>query len=149
MIPDGVVDEIHSDSLLEHLDNLENTLREICRVLKPNGECHIFVPHFSNPWFYSDYTHSKFFGLYTFYYFVDQRNQLRRKVPDYYSDVRIDILKLKLIFAYSHPFKFQKRWRKLYTAFFNRSTFLQEFYESALTGILPCYSIRVTFRKAK
>src|SRR5688572_6280473 len=52
-MPDASVDEIHSRSLLEHLDNFENLMREMVRVLKPGGTCHIFVPHFSNPYYYS------------------------------------------------------------------------------------------------
>ena len=46
-------------------------MREITRVLKKNGKANIFVPHFSNPYYYSDYTHKRFLGLYTFYYFVE------------------------------------------------------------------------------
>ena len=87
-LPDGVVDEIHCRSVLEHVDNFEHLMREFVRVLKPDGRAHIFVPHFSNPYFYSDYTHVRPFGLYTFYYFVDEKHQLRRKVPDFYSDIR-------------------------------------------------------------
>ena len=97
--PDGSVDEIHCRSLLEHLDNFELLIRDIVRVLKPSGRCFTFVPHFSNPYYYSDPTHRRFFGLYTFYHFVDQAKQPRRKVPTFYWDTRIDVLKIRLKFT--------------------------------------------------
>ena len=78
-LPDNSVDEIHCRSVLEHIENFENLMREITRVLKKNGKANIFVPHFSNPYYYSDYTHKRFFGLYTFYYFVEAKNQRKRK----------------------------------------------------------------------
>src|SRR5687768_16736719 len=49
-LPDACVDEIHARSLLEHLENFELVMREIVRVLRPGGTCHVFVPHFSNPY---------------------------------------------------------------------------------------------------
>jgi predicted SAM-dependent methyltransferase len=70
-LPDNSIDEIHCRSVLEHIDNFEELMREIVRVLKPAGRAYIFVPRFSNPYFYSNYTHRRSFGLYTFYYFVD------------------------------------------------------------------------------
>jgi len=70
-LPDDSVDEIHCRSVLEHIQNFEDLIREIVRVLKKSDKAHVFVPHFSNPFYYSDYTHKRFFGLYTFYYFVD------------------------------------------------------------------------------
>ena len=68
-LPDRSVDEIHCRSVLEHIENFEALMAEMVRVLKDDGKAHIFVPHFSNPYYYSDYTHRRFFGLYSFYYF--------------------------------------------------------------------------------
>ena len=81
-LPDDSVDQIHSRSLLEHIENFENLVGEIVRILKKDGTAHIFVPHFSNPYYYSDYTHKRFFGLYSFYYFADHKDQPKRKVPN-------------------------------------------------------------------
>ncbi|NQT04147.1 MAG: class I SAM-dependent methyltransferase, partial [Planctomycetes bacterium] len=55
-LPDDSVDEIYCRSVLEHIQNFEALMREIVRVLKKNGKAHVFVPHFSNPFYYSDYT---------------------------------------------------------------------------------------------
>ena len=38
-MPDDSVDEIHAEHVLEHLDNFEGMMREICRVLKAEGMC--------------------------------------------------------------------------------------------------------------
>lgn len=59
-MPDKSVDEIHCRSILEHIENFENLVRDIVRVLKSNGTARVFVPHFSNPYYYSDYTHKRF-----------------------------------------------------------------------------------------
>jgi predicted SAM-dependent methyltransferase len=142
-MPNASVDEIHCRSLLEHLDNFELVMQEIVRVLKPGGTCHVFVPHFSNPYYYSDYTHKRFFGLYTFYYFVEEKRQLARTVPDFYTDVRIRIVKLRLKF--SSPFKVRRAIKKLWTALFNSSRWMQEYYEENLCWKIPCYGLDVVF----
>ncbi|MEM7801548.1 MAG: methyltransferase domain-containing protein, partial [Chloroflexota bacterium] len=85
-LPDDSVDEIHSKSFLEHIDELEFLMGEIWRVLKPGGKKYLFVPHFSNPYYYSDYTHTRFFGLYTFEYFSKEQTRFKRNVPDFYVD---------------------------------------------------------------
>ena len=110
-LPDRSVDEIHCRSVLEHIENFESLMAEMVRVLKDDGKAHIFVPHFSNPYYYSDYTHRRFFGLYTFYYFVSPEKQLSRKVPDFYTDTRIEILSQRLVFRSS--FRFLKPLKKL------------------------------------
>ncbi len=145
-LPDKSVDEIHCRSVLEHIENFEKLMGEICRVLKNDGAAYIFVPHFSNPYYYSDYTHKRFFGLYTFYYFVEAEHQLKRKVPHYYSDVRIRILSQRLIFRSS--FKPIRPIKKLLGWFLNLHTFLQEYYEENLCYLFPCHGIEVVFGPA-
>lgn len=145
-LPDNSVDRIYCRSVLEHIENFENLIREIVRVLKRNGTAHVFVPHFSNPYYYSDYTHKRFFGLYTFYYFVDEKHQLRRKVPNFYTDIRINIISQKLVFR--SPFWLRQRIKKLAVLLFNCHRAMQEFYEENLCGIFPCYGIEVVFTPA-
>ena len=77
-LPDRSVDEIHCRSFLEHIENFEHLFTEMVRVLKDDGRACIFVPHFSNPYYYSDYSHKRPFGLYTFYYFAAPERQFRR-----------------------------------------------------------------------
>lgn len=145
-LPDTSVDELHCRSVLEHIQNFENIMRDIVRVLKSNGRAHIFVPHFSNPHYYSDYTHKRFFGLYTFYYFADNKYQLKRKMPHFYTDVRIIILSQRLIFRSS--FKIINPFKKLIGWFINLHTLLQRYYEENLCYMFPCYGIEVVFSPA-
>jgi predicted SAM-dependent methyltransferase len=142
-LPDDSVDEIHCRSVLEHIENFEALMMEVIRVLKPNGTAHIFVPHFSNPYYYSDYTHKRFFGLFTFYYFVHHEHQLHRKVPDYYTDAKIRILSQRLVFRSS--FKLLNPFRKLFGWLINRHTRFQEYYEENLCYVVPCHGIEVVF----
>ena len=142
-LPDNSVDEIHSRSVLEHIDNFEFLMREIIRVLKPDGKAYIFVPHFSNPYYYSDYTHKRLFGLYTFYYFVESKKQLKRKVPTFYTDMRINIISKKLVFR--SPFWLSKQMKKLFSFFINLNSSVMEFYELHLCYIFPCDGIEIVF----
>jgi SAM-dependent methyltransferase len=145
-LPDNSVDEIHCRSVLEHIEKFENLIREIVRVLKPAGRAYIFVPHFSNPYYYSDYTHKRFFGLYSFYYFVEQKNQLKRKVPCFYTDIRINIISLKLVFR--SPFWFSNKIKMAIGFIFNRHRFLMEYYEHHLCYLFPCHGIEIVFEPA-
>lgn len=143
-LPDGCIDEIHSRSFFAHLDNFELIMTEIARVLKPGGRCRAYVPHFTNPYFYSDYTHKRFFGLYTFYYFVEKKNQLRRKVPTFYGKTRIQIE--SLTYEFNSPFRLGKLWKKFWGTVFNSSKWMQEFYEEHMCYMIPCYAINIVFR---
>lgn len=146
-LPENSVDQIHCRSVLEHIENFENLMREIIRVLKKDGKANIFVPHFSNPYYFSDYTHKRFFGLYTFYYFVETEKQLKRKVPNFYTDIRINILSLKLVFG--SPFWFSRRLKKIFGVLINSHSCLMEFYEQHLCYIFPCHGIEVVFTPSK
>ena len=145
-LPDHCVDEIHSKSLFEHIEDLGFFMREILRVLKPGGRNFLFVPHFSNPYYYSDYTHTRFIGLYTFYYFADEKNQLRRKVPHFYTDVRIRIVSQRLIFQ--STFRGVNFLKKLFGNLVNLSSWTQEFYEENLCYLIPCYGMEIVFESA-
>ena len=142
-LPDHSVDEIHCRSVMEHIENFETLMAEMVRVLKADGTAHIFVPHFSNPYYYSDYTHKRFFGLYTFYYFVSPQYQPRRKVPDYYTQTRIRILSQRLVFR--SAFTLINPFRKLFNWFVNLHTLLQQYYEENLCYMIPCHGIEIIF----
>src|SRR5665647_1883063 len=53
-LPASSVDSIYSEHFMEHVPQPHSILREAERVLKPGGEFRAIIPHFSNPWFYSD-----------------------------------------------------------------------------------------------
>ena len=144
-LPDGCVDEIYARSLFEHIQNFEKLMSEIVRVLKKGGRVFVFVPHFSNPYYYSDPTHKRFFGLYSFYYFVDSKYQLKRKVPNFYFDTKIRIVSLKLVF--DSPFFFGRIIKRIAGAIFNLNRFFQEWYEEDFCYLFPCYGIEIVFTR--
>jgi SAM-dependent methyltransferase len=146
-LPDCSVDEIHCRSFLEHVENFEYLFTEMIRVLKDSGRAYIFVPHFSNPYFYSDYTHKRPFGLYTFYYFVDRGNQPRRKVPSFYTNTRVEIHSVKLKFR--SPVRILHWLRKLVGMIVNLHPTLQEFYEAGLCYLAPCDGVEVVLGPAR
>ena len=148
--PDRCVDELYGFSVLEHIQNFKLLMAEIVRILKENGKAFIFVPHFSNPHFYSDWTHVRAFGLYSFYYFVSQQKQLRRKVPDFYTETKIRIVSQRLVFkSYvkipGTKYKIPRLCKFLYEWFFNLHPNLQECYEEYFCYIFPCSGIEVVF----
>src|SRR5258708_4607940 len=78
----GSVDEIFSAHFLEHVGDARAMLAACARVLRPGGTFRAIIPHFSNPYFYSDPTHDRTYGLYTFSYLV-RDTFTTRGVPQY------------------------------------------------------------------
>jgi len=130
----STVDIIHTRHTLEHISDLEYVLREFLRVLKPNGKLYVTVPHFSNPLGYSDYTHKRFFGYYTFDYFSKARGR-RWKVPRYTTDIWFKIVRKRLVFGRLSMFA------PLLDAIFNMGSRLPYIYESKLAWLCPCFEI--------
>jgi predicted SAM-dependent methyltransferase len=117
-LEDNSIDEIYSFHFLEHVNNLEFLMEEIFRVLKKGGKKVGSVPHFANPYFYSDYTHKAYFGLYSFSYFSKQK-YFKRAVPDFYNGANYKINSIRLDFM--SPFRVRNRLKKILSAFFNSS----------------------------
>lgn len=143
-LPDASVDKLYARSLFEHINNFDRLLTEVIRVLKNDGVCHLMVPHFANPYHYSDPTHVRFFGLYSFFYYSHEKHHFRRQVPTFYTESRLEIISLKLKFR--SPFKGRKWWKRLHEKLFNLTPWMQEFYEENLCYLFPCYGITIEFR---
>ncbi len=146
-LPDGCVEKVFTRHTLEHVHNFLPLMSELHRLVRPNGQIEITVPHFSNPYGYSDPTHVRMFGLYTFFYFADTEDQPRRKVPSFYvperfivESARIKLLKPLWLFK---PLTASVEW------FINRGIGLQDWYERALCRWLPAESIRYVLRVKK
>lgn len=63
---DNSVDEIHFYHVLEHLHDPIRKLEEIYRILKPEGVLYMRVPHFSSMGAFTDLTHIRPFGYFSF-----------------------------------------------------------------------------------
>jgi SAM-dependent methyltransferase len=146
MLPDGSVDAIHSYHFLEHVDSLKGIVCEMARVLKPGGLLHVVVPHFSNPYYYSDYTHRTAFGLYSFSYLADDPI-LRRKVPRYQLDTGLKLEDVYLGFKAGPPFYVRYVLRRMLGVLVNSTRWTQEWYEAGWSGWFPCYEIDFTVRR--
>ena len=148
-IPDNSVDEISSSHFLEHIVNFEALMKEIHRVLKPGGVHKVTVPHFSNPHYYSDFTHKRFFGLYTFDYFSKASDQsLKRKVPDFYVDFHFVVTRRDLLFIRYFSM------RNFFTYFlarplFNSSDGMKELYENKFCYTFPCKELYFEMKAVK
>ncbi len=148
LLPDNCVEHVFSSHTLEHVDNLLLLLSEIYRITRPGGLIEIIVPHFSNPYHYSDPTHVRFFGLYTMSYFVDTDKQPHsRKVPAFYSRTRFEIESVMIAFD---RFNILDRLIVPFVRYFvNLSPRTQECYEFRLSRLFPAAEIRYRMRAAK
>lgn len=140
-ISDNSVDEISSAHVLEHVIEFEFLMKEIHRVLRKGGVHKVIVPHFSNPHYYSDFTHKRFFGLYTFEYFSKIADQnLHRKVHDFYVDFHFKVT--------HRQFNFKKNLSPrnilnilFASPIFNASNYMKELYEDKFSWMFPCREI--------
>lgn len=149
MLPDSSVDEIYTSHFLEHIQNYEFLLSEMYRILKPGGALRVVVPHFTNPYYYSDYTHKRFFGLYSFDYFSDGANSLPHKVPVYNTKLRFTIVSRRLVFK-SGDFKILNLLRKhILTRIFNAGNYFQAVYEEIFSGWFRCSELQFVLRVVK
>lgn len=147
-IPDGSIANVSSFHFFEHVEDVPALVSEIARILQPGGSLEIVVPHFSNPFYYSDLTHKSFYGLYTFSYF-SRKSPFRRTVPTYGRALSFDIERADLLFKSPRPFYFRYALRRMMQALVNLNMYTREFYEENLSGLVSCYEIRFVMRRVR
>lgn len=147
LLPDDCAEIVRSRHTLEHVTELIPLLREIRRITRRDGTIEIIVPHFSNPYAFSDPTHVRFFGLYSMNYFVERSRQPRRRVPTYAPDLRFHVDSIRIAFYR------RGLWDKLVGPFMswfvNLSFGTQEFYERRLSPFFHAWEIRYRMRPDK
>ena len=146
-LPDNTVSSVYSNNTFEHVLNLTGLLAEIHRVCRDGAYCEIIVPHFANPYYYSDPTHVRPFGLFSMHYFVNAEQQWRRKVPCYYSDTKFNLIDVKLAF-------YKDSWidhliTPILHYIVNNSRFTQHFYERRLCWLWPPAHVKYTIQIEK
>jgi SAM-dependent methyltransferase len=146
-LPDDSVGEVYCRHTLEHVSRFLELMAELHRVVRPGGRLEFIVPHFSNPYYYSDPTHVRFFGLYSFFYFADPADQPRRKVPAFYvrerfrvESVRCRLLKAGLL---------DRVLRVVLEPLINRGIGWLDWYERRLCRWVPAGDIRYVLRPRK
>src|SRR5947209_132314 len=137
----GTVAGIRSSHLLEHVGDWLGLLEEIARVLRPHGVAQLTMPHFSNPYYYSDPTHLHPFGLYSLSYVVSDPI-LKRRVPPHRTQVPLELTDVALEFKAAPPHYSRHAVKRVITALVNSSRWAKEFYEENLPYLLPCYEVR-------
>ena len=145
-VPSMSVNAVYSFHFFEHIPDLAGLLDEVARVLKNGGKLEIVVPHFSNPYFYSDYTHRTFFGLYSMSYFASD-SLFSRKVPTYGKVISYELVDVDLLFKSPKPFYFRYGFKKFIGALFNLNGYMKELYEENFCYLFPCYEIRYSLKK--
>jgi predicted SAM-dependent methyltransferase len=142
------VGAIYSSHFLEHHENPSAILKEMVRVTTPGGIIELRVPHFSDPWYYSDPTHKHLFGLYTFAYYFSNK-QFSRKVPKYCLIDGASIEKITLRFGSTRPFYIRHAMKKMMQVVVNFSSYTQELYEEMFSNIFNCSEIHIMIKKAE
>ena len=144
-IPTESINNIYTSHFFEHIKEIDKLIKEIHRILVKNGKITIIVPHFSNPFYYSDFTHKVFFGLYSFSYY--SKNNFKRNLPDYQNKKLFDQESVRLIFKSYRPRYVRHAFKKILEIIFNLTNYMQELYEENFTYIFPNYEIIYKLRK--
>ena len=145
-IPNSSIRAVYSYHFFEHIGDIDRLMDLLSRVMSPEGHLHVVVPHFSNPYYYSDYTHQSLFGLYSFSYLARDRIH-RRKVPTYNHKISFELLKASLVFKSTPPFYGRHSLKRLQQFLFNMNRFTRELYEENLCYLCPCYEIEFLMKR--
>jgi len=146
-LPDDSVGWIYCRHTLEHVTRLLQLLGELHRVTHADGRLEVIVPHFSNPYGYSDPTHVRFFGLYSFFYLSEDRDQPRRKVPNFYMPQRFRVERVR--FNLMHTSLADKVVRAVLHPLINRSVGWLDWYERRVCRLFPADDIHWLLRPVK
>lgn len=145
-LPDASVRTVYSRHFFEHLDNPVDLIRGLGRIVRPTGTMHVIVPHFSNPYYYSDPTHKSPFGLYTFSYLSADR-RFRRKVPNYFGTFDFDLTDVRMIFKAKRPYYLSYAANKAIQRLVNARPGNQETFEYRWSSLWPCYELEFTLTR--
>ena len=145
-LPNNCVKEIYSRHFFEHLDYkyIKALLHQINRVLINGGLISVTVPHYSNPFFFSDPTHKTFWGVHSFSYICEE-TCLKRNVPKYISIKGWSLIGVKIKFVPMKNIKlFGVRIPSLcliLNLIINLNTLLIEYYERYFASLFSIYEI--------
>jgi SAM-dependent methyltransferase len=148
LLPESSTGEIFASHFVEHIEDLPRLIAECSRVLRPGGRIEFIVPHHANPYFYSDYTHRRAFGLYSMSYLV-RDDILRRKVPTYGLSTDLTLVDVRLGFKSAFRYSIRNLVLRALGMAVNSARYLQELYEEVGSRLIPCYEVRFVCEKSK
>ena len=130
--PNNHFDEILASHILEHLENLPKTMKELHRILKPKGKLIVKVPHFSGEGSWIDPTHKRAFTAGTFTFFCPRNADGLESI---YFDFSFSSCKIHI--------KFRKNWYYFWNYLIEPLINLKPyFYDNTfLKGLFPAYEV--------
>ncbi|MFA6888333.1 MAG: class I SAM-dependent methyltransferase [Candidatus Woesearchaeota archaeon] len=137
---DNEFEEVYVDNVLEHLDNMSKIIKEIYRILKPNGKAIIKVPHFTSHDTWAHPQHTRAFAYDSFDFFVE--GTWRYKKDGRCFPFTFKKIKRKLIFEKGlHPLNWHNYVIELI------ANIIPIWYEKTPLRIFPASSIEVVITK--
>ena len=124
--------------VLEHVD-YPKVLKEIHRVLAPEGIVEIRVPHFTSSNNFIDPTHKRMFSFRTFDFFVNNVKYNR----NYYFDFQFSqLVYSKITFMTKNPLNWP------FFIWVNANTMTKKLYEETfIRNLAPAYNLEVKLKK--
>ena len=119
-------DYVFASHVLEHVQDLVKTMKEIHRITKKQGKIVIRSPHFSCGVSYRDPTHKRFFSYFTFEYFANPKEYYKRDESRLFQISKRKLNFTRLAF---------KPLNKIFNPLINANPAM---YERFFCWILPC-----------
>lgn len=142
----GALKAVHACHFFEHVPDLPRLMAELERTVRSGGDLMVTVPHWSNPYYFSDPTHKTPFGLYSFSYLANN-DMYGRWLPSYGETHQFTVVSVDLRFRSEIATKWGRRLKRVSGRWVNASALRQEFYEENLAHLLPCFEIRFHLRR--
>jgi SAM-dependent methyltransferase len=122
--PDNRFSEVLAFDVLEHLGDIVSAMEQIHRVCQNAAVVKITVPHFSCANAFTDPTHRRFFGWFSFHYFTgenefsfySQRRFRRRRTQLIFVPTLVNKIVWRL--ANRYPQKYEQRWAWMFPAWY-------------------------------
>ena len=132
-------DEILCNHVLEHVSDIEKAMRELYRILKPNGRLMIIVPYFNSQAAWTDPTHKKAFGYFSFDYFVKNPDYGPARLFSHQTKTRFSKIRRRLEFGKRYAI-----WNWIVEPIANRFPHL---YEDTPLRVFPALGLRIELIK--
>ena len=123
-LPTNQFREVLAYDVIEHLGDFIATMEEIHRVCRAGAVVRVTVPHFSCANAFTDPTHERLFGFFSFDYVTGESD------VEHYTRVRFKKLSSRIIFypsllnklvwrlANSYPAAYEQRWAWIFPAWY-------------------------------
>lgn len=89
---DNEFDEIYSDNVIEHVNDVTSVMKELHRIAKAGGTIRIIVPYYNCYGAYNDVTHKHYFSHLSFEPFYKERQR-----GNYFIEEKFELKEIKLI----------------------------------------------------